>query len=145
MLAARLTRGRPVVMTGFRRDYLDIRRELQSDRLRDVQAAFDPTTATRLDSIGVGSGWRCLVVGAGRGSIVGWLSSRVGPLGCVVTVDDEPAASDASAESIAHDIATGPVSPGGYDLAHSRHILMTMNNACAALENMIESLRPGGW
>src|SRR5207302_346506 len=125
MLAARLTRGRPVVMTGFRRDYLDIRRELQSDRLRDVQAAFDPTTATRLDSVGVDTGWRCLVVGAGRGSIARWLSSRVGPLGGVVVADDEPAPADAAVETIAHDIAIAPVPPGGYDLAHSRHILMT--------------------
>ena len=132
-------------MTGFRRDYLDIRRELQSDRLRDVQAAFDPTTATRLDSVGVDTGWRCLVVGAGRGSIARWLSSRVGPLGGVVVADDEPAPADAAVETIAHDIAIAPVPPGGYDLAHSRHILMTMSNACAALENMIESLRPGGW
>jgi len=132
-------------MTGIRRDYLDIRRELQSDRLRDVQAAFDPTTATRLDSVGVDTGWRCLIVGAGRGSIARWLASRVGPLGRVVTADDDPVAGDACVESLAHDIGAGPVSPRGYDLAHSRHILMTMGNACAALQNMIESLRPGGW
>jgi SAM-dependent methyltransferase len=126
---------------------LDIRRELESERLRDVQGAFDPMTATRLDRAGVSAGWRCLVVGAGRGSITRWLSTRVGALGNVVAVDIEApeGAGQTNIEARSHDILSGPVDTGTFDLAHSRHVLMAMNDPRAALENMIASLRPGGW
>ena len=36
---------------------------------------------------GVGPGWRCLEVGAGAGSIAGWLADRVGPSGQVIATD----------------------------------------------------------
>jgi ubiquinone/menaquinone biosynthesis C-methylase UbiE len=32
-------------------------------------------------------GWRCLEVGAGRGSMAVWLAQRVGPSGHVVATD----------------------------------------------------------
>jgi hypothetical protein len=132
-------------MIGTRRGYLDIRRELASDRLRDVQAAFDPLTITRLESTGIDPGWHTLIVGAGRGSLAQWLSGRVGPTGCVLVADDEEHPADANTEAIVHDIAESPVRPGGFDLVHSRHILMTMGDPRTALENMIASLCPGGW
>jgi len=132
-------------MTGTRRGYLDIRRELASERLQDVQAAFDPLTTARLDSVGVDVGWSCLIVGAGRGSLARWLSSRVGDAGCVVAADDEPLAVDAGASSIVHDIGAGPVPGAGFDLVHSRHVLMTMADGRKALGHMLESLRPGGF
>jgi SAM-dependent methyltransferase len=107
---------------------IDVRRELGSVGLADVQAAFDPLTKARLESAGVGAGWRCLVVGTGRGSIAAWLRSLVAPAGEVVAVDDVQC----------------DVEPGGFDLAHSRHVLMTAADPAAALDRMVGALRPGG-
>jgi SAM-dependent methyltransferase len=128
---------------------LDIRRELESERLGDVQAAFDPLSASRLDSVGVATGWQCLVVGAGRSAITRWLSARVGAAGRVVAVDieapDADSAGRANIDARNHDILLGPVDGGRYDLAHSRHILMATVEPRRALDNMVASLRPGGW
>jgi SAM-dependent methyltransferase len=128
---------------------LDMRHELESKRLGDVQAAFDPLSASRLESVGVGSEWQCLIVGAGRSAITGWLSGRVGPMGRVVAADVEAPEADADGraniDARSHDIVSGPIDNGRFDLAHSRHILMATAEPRCVLENMIASLRPGGW
>jgi SAM-dependent methyltransferase len=128
---------------------LDVRTELSSERLSDVQTAFDPMTISRLESVRVDTGWRCLVVGAGRSSLVRWLADRVGELGQVVAADVDASAAgtfkEANIEVRAHDIVAAGVEPGAYDLAHSRHILMSVKEPGRALENMMASLRPGGW
>src|SRR5271154_3035731 len=48
---------------------------------------FDPGTIRHLTEIGVGSGWHCLEVGAGGGSIATWLCDRVGGNGRVLATD----------------------------------------------------------
>jgi ubiquinone/menaquinone biosynthesis C-methylase UbiE len=59
-------------------------------RLQLIEAECDPQTFRFLDALGVGVGWRCLEVGAGAGSVVRWLSRRVGPSGQVVAADIDP-------------------------------------------------------
>ena len=129
-------------------DYLDIRREFSSERLHDVQAAFDPLTATRLESIGICEGWTCLIVGGGRAAMARWISSRIGPSGRVVVADADmslDSAKPSEFETRPDDIRTGPVDGDAYDVAHSRHLLMAMKEPQPALEHMVASLRPGGW
>lgn len=53
-------------------------------RLRLIEAECDRHSFRYLDAIGVDTGWRCLEVGAGGGSVVRWLSERVGAKGHVV-------------------------------------------------------------
>ena len=59
-------------------------------RLKLLEALCDPWTFRHLDGVGVRQGWRCLEVGAGAGSVVRWLSERVGPTGKVVAADLDP-------------------------------------------------------
>ena len=59
----------------------------ERERLANMEAVFDPMTTECLEMIGVGEGWKCLEVGAGGGSIVEWLSERVGSTGKVVGTD----------------------------------------------------------
>ncbi|MGH8922388.1 MAG: SAM-dependent methyltransferase, partial [Actinomycetes bacterium] len=56
-------------------------------RLELLEQIYDAGTIRRLDSLGVGAGWRCLEVGAGGGSITRWLCDRVGPGGRVLAID----------------------------------------------------------
>ena len=56
-------------------------------RLTLLESLVDPGTIQRLSNLDVGPGWRCLEVGAGRGSIAKWLSEKVGTKGSVVAID----------------------------------------------------------
>lgn len=59
-------------------------------RLHMLERIFDAGTQRRLLATGLTSGWHCLEVGAGAGSIVRWLEQRVGPSGKVVALDTNP-------------------------------------------------------
>ena len=57
-------------------------------RLGLLEEIFDPVSRRRRS--GVQAGWRCLEVGAGRGSMAVWLAERVGPRGGVVANGAHP-------------------------------------------------------
>jgi SAM-dependent methyltransferase len=118
-------------------------------RLRLIEAECDPHTFGYLDAIGVGAGWRCLEVGAGAGSVVRWLSGRVGPKGHVVAVDIDPRflgdLGEPNVEVRRCDITGDDVEPACYDLVHSRLLLMHLGDPAGALRRMAAALRPGGW
>ena len=54
-------------------------RELE--RLQMLERIFDPGTHRRMLATGLTTGWHCLEVGAGAGSIVRWLEQRASPSG----------------------------------------------------------------
>ena len=61
-------------------------REAEEDeRLDLLEQIYDPTSQARRSL--VQPGWRCLEVGAGRGSMAVWLATQVGPTGHVVATD----------------------------------------------------------
>jgi SAM-dependent methyltransferase len=116
-------------MTEQIRDFrVDVRSELSSERLRDVQEAFDPLSIARLDGL-AGPGASCLVVGEGRRSTVAWLRGCVSESGRVDATDSDPLVA-----------LSAP-----YDLVTSRNVLMYQPDPRAMLEGMVKALRPGGW
>ena len=62
-------------------------------RLGGISAMFDPLAVRNLAAVGVASGWRCLEVGAGTGTIARWLADAVGPSGRVTATDIDPGSS----------------------------------------------------
>jgi SAM-dependent methyltransferase len=48
-------------------------------------------------------------------------------------------------EVLRHDVAAEPPPPGGFDLVHARLVLVHVADRTAALRQMIQALRPGGW
>src|SRR5271156_5978343 len=56
-------------------------------RFSTLADIFDPGTIRHLIEIGVSSGWHCLEIGAGGGSIATWLCDRVGSNGHVLATD----------------------------------------------------------
>lgn len=126
-------------------------RDYEAQRLHNLQAALDPLTTRRLERVSVGPGWRCLEVGAGRGSIARWLAERVAPRGRVVATDIDLRLLDnldghrRYVEVREHDIATGDLEENTFDLAHCRLVLAHVSDPARALERMVASLRPGGW
>jgi SAM-dependent methyltransferase len=121
--------------------------EGEGRRLKLLEAIRDPATVNRLNELGVGSGWRCLEIGAGRGSIARWLADTVGPSGAVVAVDiDTRFLGDMpdNVEVRELDIRSDGVEPGAYDLAHCRALLMHLPDPAGTLARMVEALAPGG-
>jgi SAM-dependent methyltransferase len=119
----------------------------ESRRLAALEVDSDPDTVRRLDRLAVGAGWRCLEVGAGRGSIARWLGERVGPDGRVVAADidcrfliDLPG----NVEVRTLDICKDSPEAGAYDLVHCRALLMHVPDPGAVLSRMVASLRRGG-
>jgi SAM-dependent methyltransferase len=121
--------------------------EIEEERLRLVEAFGDAITRRHLEAIGVLPGWRCLEVGAGRGSVARMLAERVGPKGRVVATDINPRfLNDVNASNVEvrqHDILTDPLDRP-YDFVHSRYLLEHLSAPEKALRQMVCALRPGG-
>ncbi len=118
-------------------------------RFAALSALFDPGTIRHLEERGVGSGWHCLEVGGGSGSIASWLADRVGPTGRVLATDIDPRFLESlnlpNLEVRRHDIATDPLPEAAFDLVHARLVLMHLPERETALARMISALKPGGW
>ena len=117
-------------------------------RLRVLESIYDPGTIARLTALGVGEGWRCLELGAGGGSMTRWLCDRVGPTGSVTAVDLEPKFLEAdprpNMEILRHDIVADGVPGEGYDLIHTRALLMHLPDQDQLVAQLASRLRPGG-
>lgn len=108
---------------------------------------LDGTTTELLGNIGVRHGWRCLDLGAGNGSISGWLAGRVGSSGTVAAVDVDATYLDPGQEVdvYQHDINDGLPVGGPFDLIHARLLLMHLSRRAEILASLADALAPGGW
>ena|SRR5215469_1163247 len=127
------------------------RQQAEDDRLSLLEQIFDPLSRQRREL--VQPGWRCLEVGAGRGSMAVWLAKQVGEGGHVVATDidltflkrlDVP-----NLEVRQHNILEDSLDALGvssFDLVCSRLMLFWLaGKQEAAIQRMVECLRPGGW
>jgi SAM-dependent methyltransferase len=147
---ARLKARRLEIEFGYR--LAAARREAAEDeRLSLLEQLYDPVSRRRRAL--VEQGWRCLEVGAGRGSMAVWLAEQVGPAGHVVVTDidtrylqrlDLP-----NLEVLKHNILDDSLEvlgPGSFDLVCSRLMLFHLiGRQEVAIRQMTECLRPGGW
>jgi SAM-dependent methyltransferase len=118
-------------------------------RFDALAAMYDPVTIRHLEERGVSSGWHCLEVGGGGGSIAAWLAARVGSAGRVLVTDIDPRFLESmqvpNLEVRRHDIVNDPLPEGTFDLVHSRLVLLHLPEREKALARMVAALRPGGW
>jgi SAM-dependent methyltransferase len=127
------------------------RQEAEDDRLAVLEQLFDPLSRRRREL--VQPGWRCLEVGAGRGSMAVWLAERVGENGQVVATDIDVTYLKRlklpNLDLRQHNILDDPLDalgPGSFDLVCSRLLLYWLaGKQEAAIRRMVECLRPGGW
>jgi SAM-dependent methyltransferase len=127
------------------------RQEAEDDRLDLLERIFDPLSRRRREM--VQPGWRCLEVGAGRGSMAVWLAERVGESGQVVATDIDMTylkrLNVPNLEVRQHNIledSLDALGPGSFDLVCSRLMLFWLaGKQETAIRRMVECLRPGGW
>jgi SAM-dependent methyltransferase len=120
----------------------------EPERLALIQGYQDPHTIRHLTGVGVASGWRCLDVGAGAGSITRWLCDRVGQSGSVLATDlDTELLAQIKAPNLTvqqHDIRTDPLPEDCFDLVHTRLVLLHVPERSAVLDRLVHTTRPGG-
>jgi SAM-dependent methyltransferase len=127
------------------------REEAEDERLGLLERIFDPDSRRRRAL--VRPGWRCLEIGAGRGSMAVWLAGQVGERGTVVATDIDVAYLNRldvpNLEVRRHNILEDPVDvlgPRSFDLVCSRLVLFWLvGRQEEAIRRMAECLRPGGW
>lgn len=117
------------------------------DQHQCLAEMLDPITTARLAQTGVTDGWHCLDVGAGGGSVAGWLANRVAPSGRVLATDIKPhhIPARAALEVIQHDIVHDPLPEAAFDLVSARMVLRNLPERHAVLDRLVRALRPGGW
>ena len=125
------------------------------ERFPALSDLYDDETIRCLRSVGVVSGWQCLEVAAGGGSIAQWLAAQVGTSGRVLATDLDTRFLESLADpplevrrhDIVRDLLPGP--PGSpdpaFDLVHARLILVHLPERELALAKMVGALKPGGW
>jgi len=127
------------------------REAAEDERLGLLEQLYDP--ASRRRRALVQPGWRCLEIGAGRGSMARWLAEQVGPSGHVVATDIDTRYLQRlgvpNLEVLEHNILRDPLEvlgPGSFDLVCSRLMLFHLKGRQeAAIRQMVRCLRPGGW
>jgi 2-polyprenyl-3-methyl-5-hydroxy-6-metoxy-1,4-benzoquinol methylase len=120
-------------------------------RFRVLASIYDPTTRRIVQALkAAGKGSRCLEVGGGGGSLVRWLSRRVGPQGRVQVTDIDPRfltkalARLANVEIAQHDIANDELPTETFDFVHTRLVLEHVPEYEKGVDHLVGSLRPQG-
>jgi SAM-dependent methyltransferase len=120
----------------------------EQQRLALMSSLLDPVERARFQWLDVRSGWRCLELGCGNGSIAQWLAERVAPTGHVVASDIDLAyIADLKMPCLEVrriDILRDSIEEGSYDLVVARALLHHLTPARRALERMVAALKPGG-
>ena len=130
-------------------DYIftDTQFESELTRLQELEKIYDPASRRQILATGITTGWQCLEIGAGAGSMMRWMSEIVGASGRVTAIDidtrfvkDTRLANVEIIEADIHQVALDKL----FDLIHVRHVLVHQANT-SLLSKILELLKPGGW
>jgi SAM-dependent methyltransferase len=118
-------------------------------RYRELSRVYDENTIRHLEQRGIDTGWSCLEIVGGGGSIASWFCARVGVTGRVLATDLDPRfleiLSYKNLEVRRHDIRTEGLPKEQFDIAHARLVLIHLPDRGVALRQTIEAMKPGGW
>lgn len=128
--------------------FTDTQFDFELKRLQILERVSDATSRRRILATGLTTGWQCLEVGAGAGSIMRWMSQEIGTAGKVIAIDvDTRFVEDTSlpnVEVIKADI-NQTVLTDSFDLIHARNILIHLADYQITLAKMLNWLKPNGW
>lgn len=123
-------------------------RDREWNRMRMIEMACDPATVALLEHTGIGAGWACVELGAGAGSMVEWMGTRVGSNGSVMAIDASTVHlhrfMSAPYRVIEEDFLNVPLECHA-DLLHARYVLIHNQQSEAILKKIRASMKPGGY
>ncbi|WP_322749601.1 MULTISPECIES: methyltransferase domain-containing protein [unclassified Frankia] len=145
--------GRTPAITGtepLRTSYvLDNAWHAERERLGSITELYDAGTLELSKRLGLTTGWRCLDLGAGTGSIVELYADRVGPTGEVLAIDADTRFLDpldgGNISVRRSDVTVDPLPADHFDLVHARLLLESVRTRDDVLRAMTTAVRPGGW
>jgi SAM-dependent methyltransferase len=120
----------------------------EAARLGTLQSLHDASTIRQFERLGVATGWRCAELGAGAGSVARWLADTVGDSGSVTAIDrDATLLSELGTRHnvtvVEGDLMTMSFGSACFDLAHSRSVLMHLDDPDTVLDHLVPALAPG--
>jgi SAM-dependent methyltransferase len=122
-------------------------------RLDVLARVCEPGSKALLDRVGIRVGARCLDLGCGGGHVSRELAHRVGLLGSVVAIDNDPdvielARADAQSEGLANIefrcSDANQLDEAAYDIAYVRFLLSHVDHPAGLLRGIASALKPGG-
>lgn len=122
----------------------DAAKDRELERLRAIEAIFDPATRALLTSALDLRGRRVLEVGAGAGSIARWLGEQVGAAGHVVALDTNPRFLKNLRDIEVIEGSLVDVSLAPFDLVHARYVAVHNQDCRAFLQAALRHVLPGG-
>ncbi|MCH0542317.1 methyltransferase domain-containing protein [Streptomyces sp. MUM 203J] len=121
------------------------------DQVQLFEKKYDPGTRKIIEGLPLERPWRCLEIGAGGGSMSGWLA-RKADLGTVLAVDiDTSHLRAVHADPVPNltlrqaDLSEADFTPGSFDLVLARAVFEHLPQPAAVLERAVNWLAPGGW
>ena len=115
--------------------------------LRCLAGVLDESTRRRLTEVQVPINGRCLELGAGLGTVAGWMTSRVGLHGQVFAVDVKPQHVQPypGVTVVAADVRVPEDLPAGlFDLIHARLLYAHLPSRELLVADLVRRLAPGG-
>lgn len=121
-------------------------------RMAALAAQHNDATFRYMENCGITSGWNCLEIGAGDGSVARWMAAKVGPAGRVLATDIDPrfvlenrSATPANMDVRVHNIVADDLPDGAFNLIHARLVLVWLRERLTVLDRLVKALKPGGW
>lgn len=120
---------------------------LEAKRLEALTASRDPASFELIAARGIGTGWRCLEIGAGSGTIARFMGECVGETGSVRSIDIDTrfhCEVGRNVEVVQLDVVGADLGRSEFDLVHARAVLQHIAQREALLDRMLAALKPGG-
>lgn len=131
---------------GYTSSYLADQHTGQLARLRTLERAFDPLSHAVFDQLALAGKPAILDLGAGAGSLAGWLSQRYPQATITATDIDTRFLTDIPGiQVLTHNAVTDGFPPAVFDVVHARALLCHLAEREELLTRAITWLRPGGW
>lgn len=141
-----MTTTDPADDPGYTSSYLGDQHAGQLARLQTLERAFDPLSHTVFDQLDLPCKPAILDLGAGAGSLAGWLTKRYPGATVTATDVDTRFLNDLPGiQVITHNAATEDFAPASFDLVHARALLCHLTEREDVLTRAVSWLRPGGW
>ncbi|MBK3475784.1 MULTISPECIES: class I SAM-dependent methyltransferase [Pseudomonas] len=132
--------------TGYTRSYLADQHAGQLARLQTLERAFDPLSHRVFELLDLPDAPAILDLGAGAGSLAGWLSQRYPDATVTATdIDTRFLVDIPGIKVMTHNVTTDDFPAASFDVVHARALLCHLTDREEIVTRAATWLRPGGW